>query len=239
MAQLSIIIPVLHEKHIINTCIKHLKNIQTKKDNIQIIIVDGSPTQDTNKVITDPTIIKIGSKPGRGTQMNKGAALAKHNTLLFLHADVILPKQAYTHIENALKNTTISAGAFSLAINTNKKLLKLIAKLTTLRSRLFKTPYGDQAIFLTKTTYQKIGGYKDIPIMEDLALMKHLRKNHYSVVVLKQSVLASPRRWEKEGILASTLRNQWIKTLYHLGVKPNILVRFYQTNGTEKRVHDL
>ncbi len=239
MAKLSIIIPVLHEQRIINTCIKHLKNIQTKNDTIQIIVVDGSPTQDTNQAITDSTVKKLTSKQGRGTQMNTGASLAKHHNLLFLHADVLLPKHAYTHIENALNDPTICAGAFSLSINTTKKILKLIAKLTTLRSRLFKTPYGDQAIFLTKTTYQKIGGYKDIPIMEDLALMQHLRKNHHPVTILKQNVIASPRRWEKEGIIASTLRNQWIKTLYHLGVKPNILVRFYQTNGTEKRVHNL
>jgi len=239
VVSLTIIIPVLHEQKNINSCIEHLKSIQQKNDTLQIIVVDGSPTQDTNKEINDSSVEKLSSKPGRGIQMHTGATHAQYDILLFVHADVFLPKDAYTQIEQTLKKPTISAGAFSLSINTKSMLLKLIARLTTLRSRLFKTPYGDQAIFLRKTLYNDIGGYKKIPLMEDLELMRRLRKKHYKIHILKQSVVASPRRWEKEGILATTLRNQFLKTLYTFGVNPNILVRFYQTDGTEKRVQNL
>lgn len=239
MASISIIIPVLHEQKNINSCIQSLQSIKQKNDTIEIIVVDGSPLQDTNKEIIDSSVKKLCSKPGRGIQMHTGATQAQYNILLFVHADVLLPKNAYTHIQKTLKKPNIFAGAFSLRINTKSIPLQLIAKLTTFRSKLFKTPYGDQAIFLQKTIYYDTGGYRKIPIMEDLDLMRRIRKNHYNIHILKESVVASPRRWEKEGILASTLRNQFIKLLFFFGVNPNILVRFYQSDGTEKRVQNL
>jgi hypothetical protein len=117
--------------------------------------------------------------------MNKGASLASSDILLFLHADTILPKNAFNEILNILSSKDIKAGAFDLSFNSNKNILKIIARVASWRSRITKIPYGDQAIFIKKDIFEKIGKYENIPLMEDVNLMQKLKKQNYKNKTIK------------------------------------------------------
>jgi len=226
-AHLSIIIPVLNEAYTINNALMHLQNMAGGLKS-EVIIVDGDPEGSTLAAVTCAAAIKIRSARGRGRQMHQGARLASGDILLFLHADVILQRDARQRIFDACRPKDIAGGGFSLRIDSGKRVFRLIEWAVALRSRLTKIPYGDQAIFIKKTIYDKIGGFSDIPLMEDVDLMRRLKKTGAKISILPDIALASPRRWEKEGVLYCTLRNWLLITLYLSGVAPRRLVKFYR-----------
>jgi len=194
--------------------------------NNEIIIVDGNDSS-TIKHIRNEQVIKTNSIKGRANQMNKGASLASKDVLLFLHADTILPKNALNTISTILEDKNIHAGAFDLSFNSNKFVLSIISKIASWRSRITKIPYGDQAIFIRKKTFENVKGYKDISLMEDVNLMQKLKKENLNIKISKQKVITSARKWEEKGIIYTTLRNWVLISLYYCGVNPNKLTRFY------------
>jgi rSAM/selenodomain-associated transferase 2 len=222
----SIIIPVLHESKIINTVIRSLQNQKTS-DPFEVIVVDGSPTQDTLRVISDKNIKKYSSQQGRGYQMNHGAAHASGEILVFLHADTLIPTNALSVIKETLQNQQLIGGAFTLQIDSQRFLLRMIALSSTLRSRITRAPYGDQVIFLRKNYFDTIGGYKNIPLMEDVELMRRIYKKKGDIIILPTPVITSDRRWNQEGFLYTTLRDALIIFLYWCGMPPEKLARFY------------
>jgi rSAM/selenodomain-associated transferase 2 len=224
--QISIIIPVLNESGIINFTIEHLYTLDSA-DTAEIIVVDGSPHGETINTITGSDVQKISGQKGRGSQMNQGAAVAGGDILLFLHADTRLSHDALNQIVAATKQPDVVGGAFDLEIQSKKKIFRLIEQAASIRSRLTRIPYGDQAIFLQKRFFDHIGGYKDIPIMEDVELMQRVRKADKKIKFISRKVQTAPRRWEKEGVVYCTLRNWSIRTLYLLGVPPEKLKKFY------------
>ena len=221
--EISIIIPVYKEKKI-DLFLKTIKNNKTLQ-NYEIIVVDGDGITSVDTISTKG-ITKIKSKKGRANQMNEGARYANSDILLFLHADTVLPNFALKSINEALKND-VSAGVFDLSFDTKKKSLKFIAFVASFRSRLTRLPYGDQAIFIKKETFDKIGGYEDIDLMEDINLMQKLKKQNHKIKILKQKVITSPRKYENNGLIYNTLRNLTLSSLYFLGVNPNKLAKFY------------
>jgi rSAM/selenodomain-associated transferase 2 len=224
---LSIIIPVLNEAYIINSTLMHLQNM--KGDfRVEMIIVDGDSGGSTLAAVTAAGAKKIKAPRGRGCQMDRGARQANGEILLFLHADIVLGRQALFQIVNTCRRQDVAGGAFSLKIDSPKPVFRLIERAVSIRSRLTKIPYGDQAIFIKKTIYDNIGGFRDIPLMEDVDLMRRLKKSGSRIVVLPDMALTSPRRWEKEGVLYCTLRNWLLITLYLSGVAPERLVKFYR-----------
>jgi len=222
----SIIIPVLHESEIINTLLEKLKHIATDEV-FEIIVVDGSPTQDTLQVITDKTIITCLCQQGRGCQMNAGAARATGDILVFLHADTILPTNALLLIQKTLQNKQLVGGAFTLQIQSHNTLLRMIAAFSTFRSQITRAPYGDQVIFLRKSCFDAIGGYKDIPLMEDIDLMRRIKKKKGEIIILPHSVITSDRRWKQEGLFYTALRDSIIIFLYWCGIPAEKLAKFY------------
>lgn len=222
----SVIIPVLHESKIINTLLDSLKLFK-KDEAVEIIVVDGSPTQDTLDAISAKDIRKYSSPQGRGRQMNEGAAHATGEVLVFLHADTFLPSNAFSLITTTLEDERFVGGAFTLGIQSQNFLLKMIALLSTLRSRLTRAPYGDQVIFLRKSFFTKIGGYRDIPLMEDVEIMRRVRKNHGEIFIHSTKVMTSDRRWTQEGLLYATVRDLLIIFLYWAGYPAEKLARFY------------
>jgi rSAM/selenodomain-associated transferase 2 len=159
--------------------------------------------------------------------MNAGAAKASGEVLLFLHADTKLPAGAFADIERALSGKDIKTGAFRLEIDTKNIFLKFIAFTANIRTKLFRMPYGDQAVFFRREYFNEIGGYEDIPLMEDVEIMRRARKRGDKIAVINSAVITSARRWEKEGVLRATLRNKVVKLLYNLGVRPEKLARYY------------
>ncbi|OHB56839.1 MAG: hypothetical protein A2Y07_06720 [Planctomycetes bacterium GWF2_50_10] len=225
---LSIIVPVLHEGHSINPFIDHLKQFK-KGYALEIIVVDGSDDSSTNKNIIDPAVIKLNSpRRGRGIQMNFGAATARYPNLLFLHADVRLPQNAVALICKCLETQGCVAGAFQIRFDSESLLLKLIALRSNLRCRLTRIPYGDQGIFIRKGYFENIGGFGDFIFLEDVDLMRRIKRNKSDIHIISEKITTSSRRWEKEGILFCTLRNQLVVTLFHFGVHPNKLANFYK-----------
>lgn len=225
--KISVIIPVYGEEKNINSAISAVKGIAGETD-YEIVVVDGGPGESTLKSIKDENTVKLVSLPGRSKQMNAGAARAAGEVLLFLHADTRLPEGAFEDIREAMKDKNINGGAFSLSIDTKNIFLKFIAFTANIRSRFLRIPYGDQAIFFRKKYFDAIGGYKDIPLMEDLEIMGRLKKNKEMIAVLSSRAVTSARRWEKEGILRATLRNKFIKFMYNLGVRPEKLAQYYK-----------
>lgn len=221
---ISIVVPVLNEAQNIK---KSLLDLQ-KQSNTEIIIVDGG-SQDKTVEIVQKLGIKLICSPraGRAQQMNLGAAVATGNILLFLHADTQLPPGYQEMVKEALSQPKTIAGAFQLAIDGPQRSLRLVETMVNWRSRFLSLPYGDQAIFLKASTFQKIGGFSNIPIMEDFELIQRLKRQG-KITIVPTSVITSSRRWHKLGIFQTTLINQLIVIGYYLGVPPVQLARWYR-----------
>jgi rSAM/selenodomain-associated transferase 2 len=227
LCKVSIIIPVLREQGIINDLLEKLHTVE-KPPGFEVIVVDGSPTHETLDAIKDPGVVRLTSVQGRGHQLNQGAAVANGDILLFLHADTTLPSNALRCIQIALQDEHLVGGAFHLTINSPKLIFKVLSWMIFSRSWLTRVPFGDQAIFLRKQYFNEIHGYKEIPLMEDVELMRRVRKNGGKITLLRERVVTSPRRWECEGVVICTLRNWTIRMLYFLRVHPDILIQFYE-----------
>jgi rSAM/selenodomain-associated transferase 2 len=223
----SIIIPVFNETHIISESIQHIHQSGFGEAD-EIIVVDGSTEANTIVSISQRWVRKVSSPKGRGVQMNCGAKMATGDILLFLHADTHLVSNALPLIKHTLNHPRIVGGAFDLGIQSDRVIYRLIEKMASLRSRITRIPYGDQAIFIEKSFFTKIGGYRDIPIMEDVELMKRVKSFGGKIRIIRSPVMTSPRRWEAEGVVFGTLRNWMLISLYSFGVDPKRLARFYQ-----------
>lgn len=226
--EVSVIIPVLNEAGNINQVVDHILGLPG--GDREIVIVDGSPGCETLQAVERAGVKKISSGPGRGLQMNRGAEAASGEVLVFLHADTFLPEAAFLLIAKAAADPEIVGGAFDLGINSGRKVFRLIERAASLRSRITRIPYGDQGIFLRRKCFMDIGGFKEIPIMEDVELMSRVRRLGGRLSIIREKVLTSPRRWEREGIAACTARNWTLITLYLVGVAPERLARFYRTD---------
>lgn len=219
--KITIIIPALNEAEILGDTLQSLKDQPA-----ETIVVDGGSKDDTVEVARRYIPHVFISRRGRGIQQDTGARKAHGDVLLFLHADTLLP-QGYQHlIDRALAHPGVVFGAFHLRIDPPKPALGLVALWANLRSRLLRLPYGDQALFVRRATYFQTGGFQDWPIMEDVDLVRRL--NRAGGFKLAQGfVQTSARRWRKENIVHTTLRNLSLIIRYCLGVSPHALARHY------------
>ena len=221
--------PAFHEGENINDLIEWLNRLDSDK-NSEIIVVDGAQEKDTLGAIRRNHVIKISSERGRAKQMNAGASIARGEILIFLHADTELPIHALKKIHFLLERKEYVGGAFDLGIKSDRFIFKVIGKMSSWRSRLNRIPFGDQAIFIRREYFSKIGGYKEIPIMEDVDLMRRIKKSGNKIWIFYERVMTSPRRWEREGVIYCTIRNWMLQMLYCLGVSPHQLIRFYKSD---------
>jgi rSAM/selenodomain-associated transferase 2 len=227
MPKFSFIIPVWSEEAIISRTIEHIRNLCASRST-EIIVVDGDPAGRTIKAVRHMGLKTAVSEKGRGNQMNLGASIAEGEILIFLHADTLLPPDALELIETAMEDGSRIAGSFDLAIDSKRPAFRLIEKAASFRSRMTRIPYGDQTVFIRKRDFLGIGGFRDIPIMEDVEFMQRIKKRKGKICIIGKAVRTSPRRWEEEGILFTTVRNWILLSLYLCGVKPESLVRFYR-----------
>jgi len=212
---ISIVIPIFNEEKYIQSC---LESIIRQKEDYEIIVVDGGSKDgkidNIKKSIKNLKIIK--TKKGRATQFNAGVIKAKGNILLFLHADAILPENSLSLIEKSIAEGFVGGG-FMQKFSDKKFLLGLISMRANLRVLMTKVFFGDQGIFVRKDTFNKIGGFKNIPIMEDLDFSKRLRKKG-RVKIINEKIIVSGRSYIEKGIVKLTLIYFILMTLYHLGV---------------------
>lgn len=219
--RISIIIPTLNEEHTLESTI-HLLRRRARINPFEIIIVDAT-TPNIRKRADGATILH--SPKGRAIQMNRGSQAAKGDILLFLHADTILPHEWDTAVTSCINNGA-DAGGFYKSFDNHSFLLKLNASWCNARSKLFKSLLGDNAIFVKRKTFEKIGGYKEIPLMEDVEFSKSLRK--YRVKIITKPLITSSRRFTKNGTLKTLLLMAWIRLRYLLGTKPEKLAKIYR-----------
>lgn len=220
---ISIIISVLNEARNISRTLEILKN----KPNIEVIVVDGGSEDETVFIAQSFGVKVISTFPGRASQMNTGAAVATGNILLFLHGDTCLPANFEILITAALAKPKIVGGAFKLGIDAKIRGRIIVEKMVNWRSRLFSLPYGDQAIFLKSTIFHQLGGFPNLPLMEDFEFILQLRRLG-KIEIVPMAVLTSGRRWEKLGIIRTTLINQLIIIGYLLGISPLKLASWYR-----------
>ncbi len=223
----SIIVPVLNESAAINELIGHIRTLDVTGI-AEIIVVDGDPGGSTINAVQDNGVLKATSSKGRARQMNHGAALASGTILLFLHADTRLPENAFTHISGTMRDQLVVGGAFDLGLDTRRCIFRITERYVFFRTRVTRIPFGDQAIFLRKEYFSAIGGYRDIPLMEDVEIMSRIKKRGDRINIIPEKVRTSPRRWEEEGILYCTVRNMALQVLFALGVSPERLVAWYK-----------
>lgn len=219
--KLSIIIPVFNEEEHIEKLIQSLHHLNLHH---QVLVVDGGSDDKTCAILRNNSIDYIQSQKGRAKQMNAGAKLAEGDTLLFLHADTLLPEDI-SEIFN-LGSTHSLWGRFDLKLSGKQFFFRIIEFMINLRSRFTGIATGDQAIFVSKELFEKINGYEEIPLMEDVALCKALRKIA-KPVCLKSTAITSSRRWEENGVIKTIFLMWSLRFLYFLGISPKNLKQFY------------
>ena len=222
---LSIIIPCLNEAEVIAATLQALAPLRTR--GAEVIVVDGGSTDDTVARARPGADLVLSAPRGRALQMNAGAARAGGTILLFLHADSMPPPQADTLIVDGLNRTRRSWGRFDVRIAGSHPLLRVVERAMNLRSRWTGIATGDQGIFVTRSLYTAAGGYPEIPLMEDVALAKRL-KRFGAPLNLKHRITTSARRWERNGVLRTILLMWRLRLAYWLGADPKQLAMRYQ-----------
>jgi len=220
--KISVIIITLNEERYVERLLKQLSN----ERDIELIVSDGGSIDRTARVAKRYTEKVIVGERGRGVQLNVGAALATGDILWFLHADSIPPNNFKHHIVNSLRSPSVAGGAFKLEIDSNLSSLKTISMVAGLRSTLTRIPFGDQGVFVKKEIYDRLNGFKDIPLMEDIEFGRRLKKEG-RVVLIPSGIKTCSRKWEQDGILKTTLRNWAYITLFLMGYSPHKLYRRY------------
>ncbi len=223
-SKISVIIPVINEEKML---LKTLPILQ-KYPQLEFIFVDGGSQDNSVNLIHQAGFICLFSPLlRRSYQMNLGAKFATGDILLFLHSDTILPDNFPQIISSFTNKKKFIAGAFLLKIDSNNPVFRLLEILVRMRSHFFSLPYGDQGIFLKKKIFEEIGGFADLAIMEDFELVKRLNKQG-KIYIASEAVTTSARRWQKLGIIKTTVINQLVIIGYYLGIKSEKLAQFYR-----------
>lgn len=224
MTRLSIIVPTLNEAPGIVATLERLQRMRTAGH--EVIVADGG-SGDATRALAAPLADRVLTAPrGRASQMNAGAALARGDVLLFLHADTRLPADAGRLILDGLASSGRAWGRFDVRIEGTHPLLRTVAWLMNLRSRLTGIATGDQAIFARRSVFEEVGGYQNAPLMEDIALFTEIKRRG-RVVALDERVVVSPRRWLKRGVWRTVLLMYALRFGYWIGLSPMTLKRFF------------
>ena len=221
---MSIVIPVLDEAAVLGAALAALAPLAAA--GAEVIVVDGGSRDDSRELAAANGTRVVSAPRGRASQMNAGAQVARGNALVFLHADSKLPANALTAIGAALGRR--EWGRFDVTIEGKGALLALVAAMMNLRSRLTGIATGDQAIFVRRDAFERAGGFPAIPLMEDVALSRALKKIG-PPACLTERVATSGRRWEKHGTLRTIVLMWRLRAAYAMGADPRSLARAYDT----------
>lgn len=220
MSNLSIIIPVLNEAQALRRQLPALQAL--RRDGHQVIVVDGGSTDGGIDVVRGQVDDCLISAPGRARQMNAGAARATADVVLFLHIDTTLPDGAADQVSAALADNTRCWGRFDVDLDGSHPAFRIIAAAMNLRSRLSGVATGDQAIFVRRSVFEQVGGYAEVPLMEDVIISKTLRRLSRPVC-LRARVVCSSRRWQQYGILPTIWLMWRLRLAFFLGASPAVL----------------
>ena len=224
VARLSIVIPCFNEGAIIGAALERLQPLRQR--GAEVIVIDGGSSDEgvaRAAILAD----RVLSAPrGRAVQMNAGADIARGHVLLFLHADCALPRDADRLILDGIAANDRRWGRFDVRLAGTHPLLRVIAFMMNLRSRLTGIATGDQGMFVTRNLFLAVGGFPVMPIMEDVALSRAL-KSHGAPLCLRECIAASARRWEARGVLRTIMLMWRLRLSYFLGADPADLALLY------------
>ena len=225
MLKISVIVPALNEAAAIADMLVPLQRARAAGH--EVIVVDGGST-DTTIEHAQPLADRVITSPaGRARQMNAGAAVASGDILWFLHADTLAPGDATDALCAALADGKRCWGRFDVRLSGSRWPFRIIERAMNLRSCLTQIATGDQGIFVTRVAFDAIGGFADIPLMEDIALSKRLRRRS-APACLTARLVTSSRRWEQNGILRTVLLMWRLRLAYFLGANPATLAARYR-----------
>jgi rSAM/selenodomain-associated transferase 2 len=218
---LSVVIPALNEAAHVAAAVQSARTAGP----CDVIVVDGGSTDGTPVAAAEADQV-ITAPRGRGTQQNAGAAAARGDTLLFLHADCRLPPGCFAAIAQALEEPRCVGGCFRQTIDAPGARYRLLESGNAWRVRLLGWAYGDQGIFVRRSVFESLGGFPDVPLMEDLYFMKRLKRRG-RIALLPDRLQVSARRWQRHGVIGQSLRNWRLITLAHCGVPLDSLAASY------------
>jgi rSAM/selenodomain-associated transferase 2 len=218
----SIVVPALDEAGVIAETLRSLRELRPH----EIIAVDGGSSDDTARLAEGLADRVLRGPRGRAAQMNAGAAAATGDVLLFLHADCRLGAGALRQAERLLALPRVAAGCYRMRVEAAAPVYRLIDGCATMRVLLTGIVYGDQGLFLRRETFERVGGFPVLRLMEDVFISLALRRLG-RIVLAPGRIVVSPRRWRRQGVVRQTLRNWALTAAAAWGVHPDRLARFY------------
>lgn len=220
---ISIIIPVYNEENILISNSAKLSDLSRKAE---LIFVDGGSTDRSIEIARQYGVV-LESKKGRAVQMNYGAQQARNDILFFLHADNVISRETLSNIEEIMCKDTFIGGCLSQRIDNKRPIFRLIEAQGNIRARVSKVFYGDQGIFVRKDIFSQTGGFPEVPIFEDVLFTRKL-KGAGKTAVLADKIIVSPRRWQKRGIIKTTIMFTRLSAMFRMGFPLERIKRLYE-----------
>jgi len=217
---ISVIIPTLNEERNIERCVRSVANVG------ELIVADGGSEDGTTRIACDLNCRVVHSCKGRGGQLRRGADVASGEILLFLHADSWLAAGALAQLRELAPGSGRIFGAFSQVIEDPRFRFRLLERGNVVRASWLRMPYGDQAMFVDRQSYEEVGGFPSVPLMEDVIIVNKLRRL-CQPTLLPGPVHLSARRWQRRGVLRQTAWNWFILGAFRCGVSPVRLAKWY------------
>lgn len=221
---ISIIIPVYNEAPNIDALMDSLIRF---KDKCEIIFVDGGSSDQTMAIVQEKYRIVKSPKKGRSNQMNYGASLSKGNILLFLHADTFLPNNALSEI-NRIMSQGFKVGCFKIKFESRAFLMKICGYMSNTRVKLRNIAFGDQALYIDRNYFYQLGGFPDLPLMEDYQLSMDIKADGEKIVLANSKVTTSERRFLENGRLKTMARMQKLQHMYRNGADIEVIAKMYK-----------
>jgi len=219
----SVVIPTLHEAA---TIAETVRRLLAEDPRPEVVVADGGSGDGTPAVAEAAGAIVVPSVRGRGRQLNRGAAAATGDVLVFLHADCRLEPGGLAAARRILADPRVAAAGFRQVIDGDSRWFPWIARAADARVRWLRTIYGDSGLAVRRETFRVVGGFPDVVLFEDVGISARLRRQG-RFHLLRHRIHVSARRWESEGVVRATLRNWWILTRYLTGASPERLSRYY------------
>jgi len=227
--KITVIVPTLNEEGLMEQVLGQFGppgSAGSDGPDVEVIVADGGSIDRTVGVAEGLGAEVVVTAPGRGAQMDRAARSATGDILLFLHADTMLPGGWKEAVERAMARPGVVAGAFRLSIGAPGPWFRVVEFVARQRARFLGLVFGDQALFVRRDVFFSIGGFRGLPLMEDVDCVKRLRKEGV-VALLEERVITSPRRWTRGGRLKNTLKNWLFLLLYRAGLPPARLYKWY------------